>query len=95
MVAAESKAHVELSFLAVGAFPGESSLAHHPSDRLVQLVGACIVAVAVEDVGHDIVGLQEVETMTEDLGDDSGKGVPGTDTVYETWNNAVVALPVP
>jgi hypothetical protein len=92
-VAADLKAHVELGFLAVGAFPNESSLEHHPFDRLVQLVDACIVA--VEAVGLGIVGLPEVETMTEGLRHGSGREVAAADTVHETWNNAVVASPVP
>lgn len=92
-VVADLKAHVELGFRAVGAFLDENSLEHHPSDRLVQLVDACIVV--VEAVGLDIVGLLEVETLTEDAEDGSGTKVAAADTVYETWDNVVVVMPVP
>lgn len=85
--------HVELGFLAVGAFPGECSREHRPFGRLVQLVDACTVV--VEPVGLGIVGLPEVEIMTEDGGGGSGTEVAAADTVYETWDNVVVALPVP
>lgn len=92
-IAADLKALVELVLLAVGAFPSESSLEHHPFDTPERLVDACIVA--VEAVGLDIVGLPGVETMTEDSGHGSGREVAAGDIVHETWNNAVVALPVP
>lgn len=92
-VVADLKAHVGLSCLAVGAFPDENSVEHHPSDRLVQLVDACIVV--LEAVALEIVGLPEVGTMTEDVEDGSGTEVAAADTVYETWDNVVVALPAP
>jgi hypothetical protein len=93
VVAAGLVAHVGFGFLAVDAFLEGSNLERHPSDRLVQLVGAYTVAL---DAGElDVVDLPEFVTVVEDSGHDFGMEQSGADMVPATWNTVVVASLVP
>jgi hypothetical protein len=49
-IAADSMEYVGFAFLAVGAFPEESNPKRRPSDKLVPVVGACIVVAAAGGV---------------------------------------------
>jgi hypothetical protein len=86
-------AYVDFGFFAVGAFPEESNLKRRPSDRLVSLEDACIVAVAV--AGLDAVDSPGFVTSIESFGQDSGMQESAADIVLETWNTVVVASHVP
>lgn len=93
MVAAGWVAHVDFDLLAVDAFLEGSNLERHPSDRLVQLVDACTVAL---DAGEpDVVDLPEFVTVIEGSGHDFGMEQSEADMVPATWDTVVVASLVP
>lgn len=93
MVAAGLVAHVDFDFLAVGAFLEGSNLERHPSDRLVQLVDACTVALDAGDL--DVVDEPESVTVIEGFGRDFDMEQSGADMVLATWDIVVVASLVP
>ena len=95
MVAAvDLTTHVDFGFLAADAFLEGSNLGRHPSDRLVQVVDACIVA--LDAGGLDVVDSPPAFVkVTESSGHEFGMEQLVADIVPETWKTVVAASHVP
>ena len=93
VVAADLMLYAGFGSVAVGSMPKERNSERHPSDRLVQVVDACIVA--LDAGGLDVVDSPAFVKVTESSGHEFDMEQVVADTVPETWNTVVAASPVP